>query len=62
MHFQGFIMDHNEIENIKTKSKKMHKEVCDPTSLVYINLEKALTGFVPKDGICDLVWNAKEKV
>ncbi|MFT6249764.1 MAG: hypothetical protein ACJAZQ_002989 [Cognaticolwellia sp.] len=34
-------MDHNEIENIKTKSKNMHKEVCDPTSLVYINLEES---------------------
>ena len=32
-------MDHNEIENIKTKSKNMYKEVCDPTSLIYINLE-----------------------
>lgn len=34
-------MDHNEIENIKTKSKNMYKEVCDPTSLVYINLEES---------------------
>ena len=34
-------MDHNEIENIKTKSKNMYKEVCDPTSLIYINLEEA---------------------
>lgn len=25
-------------------------------------LLQAPTGFVPKDGICDLVWNAKEKV
>jgi hypothetical protein len=33
--------DHNEIENIKTKSKNMYKEVCDPTSLVYINLEES---------------------
>ena len=33
-------MDHNEIENIKTKSKNMYKEVCDPISLVYINLEE----------------------
>lgn len=24
-------------------------------------LLKAPTGFVPKDGICDLVWNAKDK-
>ena len=24
-------------------------------------LLQALTGFVPKDGICDLVWLAKEK-
>ena len=32
-------MEHNEIENIKTKSKNMYKEVCDSTSLIYINLE-----------------------
>lgn len=34
-------MDQNEVENIKTKSKNMYKEVCDPTSLVYINLEES---------------------
>ena len=34
-------MNHNEIENINTKSKNMYKEVCDLTSLVYINLEES---------------------
>lgn len=34
-------MDSNEIENIKIKSKNMYKEVCDPTSLIYINLEES---------------------
>jgi hypothetical protein len=34
-------MDNNEIENIKIQSKNMYKEVCDPTSLIYINLEES---------------------
>ena len=34
-------MDSNEIENIKIKSKNMYKEVCDPTFLIYINLEES---------------------
>lgn len=34
-------MDNNEIENIKIQSKNMWKEVCDPTSLIYINLEES---------------------
>tara|TARA_R110001592_G_scaffold3141_3_gene17524 strand:+ start:425 stop:607 length:183 start_codon:yes stop_codon:yes gene_type:complete len=32
-----------------------HEEICRL-------LLQAPTGFVPKDGICDLVWNAKIKV
>ncbi|MBA6398129.1 hypothetical protein [Colwellia sp. BRX10-4] len=34
-------MNNNEIENIKIQSKNMYKEVCDPTSLIYINLEES---------------------
>jgi hypothetical protein len=33
-------MNNNEIESIKIQSNNMYKEVCDPTSLIYINLEE----------------------
>jgi hypothetical protein len=36
----GIIMNNNEIESIKIQSNNMYKEVCDPTSLIYINLEE----------------------
>jgi hypothetical protein len=34
-------MNNNEIESIKIQSNNMYKEVCDPTSLIYINLEES---------------------
>ena len=34
-------MDNNEIEKIRIQSKNMHNEVCNPTSLIYINLEES---------------------
>jgi hypothetical protein len=33
-------MNKDEIESIKIQSKNMYKEACDPTSLIYINLEE----------------------
>ncbi|ASP47407.1 hypothetical protein [Cognaticolwellia beringensis] len=33
-------MNNNEIESIKIQSNNLYKEVCDPTSLIYINLEE----------------------
>lgn len=34
-------MNNNEIESIKIQSNNIYKEVCDPTSLIYINLEES---------------------
>jgi hypothetical protein len=33
-------MNKDEIKSIKIQSKNMYKEACDPTSLIYINLEE----------------------